>query len=900
MIRFFLIVIFLLPSLLLKGQEDSALNIPRNTLSWLELPPQTDSLKKLLAETQGNEKVLLLCEISKALIRDKNPPDKYLRYLQQALDLSEKLNYSQGKAMAWFLFSMHYKVEQNEIKELNALRQAESFIDHETHWSLKHRIWYFISLSYRLMDQPDSAQIYYLKPLTFLDKDTAWFAHLQSHVLIMQHASLTNEHQQTRAQIEIIYDLLESNLTYLSYPGLKLPQYYEELTINLANFGEYRRANTIMLALLKELNDLEKKSVSTEFMTAKILGRIARINSHWGRNDSALVYFDKSIRYFDQFYEDHKESIHRANSSPSFRLWAINAANQLEERAVVYIRTGELSKAEKDLLQSIQIRREHKDLLGEAMCCEKMGELYSIRGRFLEALNWYEKALNIKKEMLEQHKRRARIDAKFLLFANESYASTYLKIGRLYNEWNKPQIAVENVRQSLLYSREAGFQRCEAKALTTLGDIYLHMIQPDSAIAYYNTARSIYETMEHRHGLAVIHESIGHFYSSQLAYADADSNYSLSQQLYEELEMPASLAGVMVKQGNILGSQGYLHKAIEKYSQGLEIGIILDLPQLKMNACYGLSEMYLALGEIEEAFRYYKKFHQMKDFLFTMESNRYLAEIETQYETEQNRQRLLLLESQNKLSQERESRSKMIILVMVGFIVIMLLWILLFLRQNRLKNGHERILLQQKLFRSQMNPHFIFNSLGSIQSSIINEEPRLAVKYLSRFSKLMRSILDSSIHETIPLSKELSTIENYLALQKARFPQKFDFFISGADDLDTETLCVPPMLSQPFIENAIEHGIKHKDTKGMITVNYQLSGKTLTIVIEDDGIGRKKAGELLKKHDSDHVSMAIDITRKRIELFNQRSKHPIRFQIEDLYHDNGQAAGTRVVFEVPV
>ncbi|TVQ89457.1 MAG: hypothetical protein EA393_07035 [Bacteroidetes bacterium] len=892
-------LLFFLP-LLCTGQEDAVLNIPQNSLSWFDTPTRTDSLKKLLAESQGREKVHLLCELSKELIRVKTPPDKYIRYLQEALELSEKLNYNTGKVMVFFIYSLHYKAENNDIKELQALKQAESFFDHETHWTLKHRIWYFTGLLYRSINQPDSAFFYHYLSLTRLDKDTAWFAHLRSHVLLMQHASLSNEHKQIRVQIENIYDLLQANMSYFSYAGFRFPEYYEELSINLANFGEYRRANTMMLALLKELNNLEKKSVYTEFMAAKILGRIARINSHWGRNDSALVYFDKSIRYFDKVYNDHKESLHQLHTPPSYRVFAINAANQLEERAVVYIRTGELKKAEEDLLQSMQIRREYEDMLGEAMCCEKMGELYSMRGQFLEALNWYNTALNIKNEMLEQHKERARRDAKFLLFSNESYASTYLKIGRLYNDWSKPQLGVEYIRQSLFYSREAGFQRREAEALTTLGDIYLFMIQADSALVYYNTAKSIYENMEHKQGLAEIHESIGSFCSSQLAYTEAGKNYSVSQQLYEELEMLASLAGVLVKQGNILGSQGYLYQAIDKYSQGLEIGLKLNMPHLKMNAYSGLSEVFLVLGEIEESFLNYKKYHEMKDLLFTMESNRYLTEIETQYETEQNRQKLLLLESQNKLSQEREARSKMIILVMVGFIVIMLLWILLYLRHNRLKNGHERIQLQLKLFRSQMNPHFIFNSLGSIQSSILNEEPDKAVKYLSRFSRLMRNILDSSDNEKVTLSTELATIENYLELQKARFTKKFDYKITGKENLDADTIYIPPMLAQPFIENSIEHGIRYLEKKGFINVSFHLDDSVLFMEVEDNGIGRKRAGEIARLQDKDHQSMAIQITRRRIEVINKQSARDIRFEIKDLYDDKKTATGTKVTFEIPV
>ena len=164
----------------------------------------------------------------------------------------------------------------------------------------------------------------------------------------------------------------------------------------------------------------------------------------------------------------------------------------------------------------------------------------------------------------------------------------------------------------------------------------------------------------------------------------------------------------------------------------------------------------------------------------------------------------------------------------------------------------------------------------------------------------MRNILDSSDNEQIPLSKEIATIENYLELQKVRFTHKFDFLVNVDDHIDAENIFIPPMLAQPFIENAIEHGIKPMETKGLINLNIQLRNDTLTIEIEDNGIGRKKAGELLQKQDKDHKSMAIDITRQRIEVINRKSKNPIRFEIEDLVHENGEAAGTRVVFEVPV
>jgi len=227
-------------------------------------------------------------------------------------------------------------------------------------------------------------------------------------------------------------------------------------------------------------------------------------------------------------------------------------------------------------------------------------------------------------------------------------------------------------------------------------------------------------------------------------------------------------------------------------------------------------------------------------------------------------------------------------------------------------------MLKQQLFRSQMNPHFIFNSLGSIQSSIINEEPGKAIRYLSRFSKLMRNILDSSIEEVVPLEEELKTIENYLELQKVRYADKFDYTIDIDTDIDTETVMVPPMLAQPFIENAIEHGIKHKVGKGKIEIRIRRSTHRLIdasthrlidpsthrtpdpliFEVEDDGIGRQKAQEILMQQDAKHKSLATVITRERIAALNRKSKKKITLEIIDLKDEKGLARGTLVRFKL--
>ena len=170
--------------------------------------------------------------------------------------------------------------------------------------------------------------------------------------------------------------------------------------------------------------------------------------------------------------------------------------------------------------------------------------------------------------------------------------------------------------------------------------------------------------------------------------------------------------------------------------------------------------------------------------------------------------------------------------------------------------------------------------------------------YLSRFSELVRSILNNSIEEQITLEEELNTIENYLELQKVRFPDKFDYSIEMDEKIESESIFIPPMLAQPFIENAIEHGIKHKGSKGNIKVRFRLNNQNLIYEVEDDGIGRERSQEILHRQNKGHKSLATTITQERIKVLNKKLKHKIKLEIIDLKNDMGDAAGTKVVFDI--
>ncbi len=216
-----------------------------------------------------------------------------------------------------------------------------------------------------------------------------------------------------------------------------------------------------------------------------------------------------------------------------------------------------------------------------------------------------------------------------------------------------------------------------------------------------------------------------------------------------------------------------------------------------------------------------------------------------------------------------------------------------------MKNEHKTVLLEQKLLRLQMNPHFIFNALSNIMNFMEEKNTNSAIRYLSTFSKLLRTTLESNRKDTILLEQEISGLTNYLELQKLRYEDKFEYAVEVDDRLDPEEVTIPPMLIQPFIENAIEHGIQQKQTTGHIKVRFMQKDDKIICEIEDDGVGREKAWETKYKTRTTHTSLATAIITDRIQAINKKMKQKIRLDIIDLKSGNNEPLGTKVVLDMP-
>ena len=237
--------------------------------------------------------------------------------------------------------------------------------------------------------------------------------------------------------------------------------------------------------------------------------------------------------------------------------------------------------------------------------------------------------------------------------------------------------------------------------------------------------------------------------------------------------------------------------------------------------------------------------------------------------------------------------------------IIFLIWFVIYSRVRRIRKKHtmeKKVLaiekqlfeIQQKALRLQMNPHFLFNSLNSIQSVILANDIDLAVKYLSKFSQLMRLILSNSRESIIPLSDEIDAVVHYIEIEKLRFDDKFDYEVIIDQEIDEEFTGVPPMIIQPYVENSIIHGLVHKEGFGHIRIDFKKKGNFLQCTITDDGIGRKRAMEIKKQNGLGIKSRGMLITKERLDILNKPGKEKYNVKVTDLNDENGRPTGTKV------
>ena len=379
-------------------------------------------------------------------------------------------------------------------------------------------------------------------------------------------------------------------------------------------------------------------------------------------------------------------------------------------------------------------------------------------------------------------------------------------------------------------------------------------------------------------------------YETAINYFNSAISYFGISGEKQELDLVFNNLGKLyLQKGDLIQAELYLLKVL---SQGSKSG------QLSQNYKL-LSELYFKKNQLQLAYNYQNLYLSILEYnALSTEGSKVLQLTESNLREE--RERLISYQKDSIQAKEmitiKLNRQIFIIVIFVVFLLLLLFFLIFRGRQNKLKQSQKEAELSQSLLRSQMNPHFIFNAMSGIQSYIYSHEPDKSSQFLVNFSRLIRLILENSSKEFIPLELELEIIEKYLTTQKMRFEDRFDFKLNIDELLVDKQALIPPMITQPFIENAIEHGQLHTLIDGCINISITEENKMLQIIISDNGVGRKgsKNTQKIKSHNS----MAIDITRERIRIINQKYKTKGSLKIRD--YDELNEIGTEVIIKIPL
>jgi len=511
-----------------------------------------------------------------------------------------------------------------------------------------------------------------------------------------------------------------------------------------------------------------------------------------------------------------------------------------------------------------------------------IGAMQEVMGKYDSAFVSYQKSLQI----FEQEN-----DKSGIAFVRNN-------MGIVSEELAMHEKAINNYNIALKLKLELGDKKGAASTYNNLGVVYENTKNNEKALLNYQKALEIYTSIDNKKGMATLLNNIGHVFEVEKKYSKAIENYSKSLEIRKQLGDSEGITSTMSYLGILFLKTNEFQKSEMFLLDSYETAKKQNSAKFLIQNAEQLSMLYTKLNNYKKAYSYYVEFAQLRDSLQGGELKNKISELETKYETEKKEHKINSLQIENELKDEKLLKNYLIISGLMVFIAIFSISGIIFYRNRKLKNEKNNIVLEQKLLRSQMNPHFIFNSLSVIQSFIYGNEPKSAAKYLSNFAKLIRLILENSREENITLDNEIQTLEHYLELQKLRYNQKFDFEIVIEEQINVLEYKIPPMILQPFVENSIIHGILNKDDMGFIKINIGLNSDFIKIEITDNGIGRKKSAELNQNKNT--KSLATQITAERIENINKYKRNKINFEIIDLFSLDNKAIGTKVEIYIPI
>jgi tetratricopeptide (TPR) repeat protein len=478
--------------------------------------------------------------------------------------------------------------------------------------------------------------------------------------------------------------------------------------------------------------------------------------------------------------------------------------------------------------------------------------------------------------------------------------NAFVNTGNAYNESGNVQLAIYYTQQALPYLRGNPYASMvtycnladylaltgsldSAKAYLTIAEKYAAPLGTEAA-RFIDVHRATILVNEHRYDAAEpLLARVLSFFQSQPPGVDL-------------MNVLLLYASVDTGQKNYIRAEAHLRTM---YDLNRKMGFHAFMAEnLRL-----LATVNEHLGDYKEAYRFQKELTGINDSLRTDKSERAFAELQTQYQTYKKEEQINLLKKESRIKDLEIAAARRNKTLLIGSIIALLAasGTIIYIRQLRSRAAMQRINgeLEMKALRSQMNPHFIFNSLNSIQKYIWENKQEDASEYLTKFARLIRLVLENSQHASVSLNEDLDALRLYIEMEHRRTNGKFDYSISVSPDVSGEDVSVPPLLLQPYVENAIWHGLSQKEGRGKLLVSIDKVGAALRCVVDDDGIGRKSAGRIRAIAAHKKSSIAMNISSQRIAWLQKDAGRPATVEITDKYC-NGAASGTSVQITIPL
>ncbi len=541
---------------------------------------------------------------------------------------------------------------------------------------------------------------------------------------------------------------------------------------------------------------------------------------------------------------------------------------------------------------------------------EFMGNALRISGNAYDGLGYYTKAIELNFTALRL----------FESINNKSgICRSYNGLGTAYYKLSDYTRALDNYKKALPVYIALNDKYGIASAIDNIASVFLDEGKYDSANLYNLKAIKIFEEIHHLPAMARIYYNRGNLLRSMHDAGAAYSFYNRALQIDKKL-------GIKKETGNDYGGIGELYLELAKdttgklmVTQSLKSGKKTLLEKAKYNVAKALvlnkevGEIYLLMyysnvaSEIEErlgnyhnALNYHKAYTLYKDSIFNGENKSKIEAMENERLAEVKDKQIQLLNQQKALEASEIKRQTLIRNIILGSVIVIALLSFIFIRANnkRKKTIFDKQVqeVEMKALRAQMNPHFIFNSLHAINNYVIENDKENASAYLAKFSKLMRLILENSREQEVPIVKDLDALELYIQLEALRFKNSFSYSINTDPGIDKENTLIPPLLLQPFVENAIIHGIRNKED-GLIKVSVNKEENMLCCIVEDNGTGRSNVS--LQRDGKTHKSLGLKIINERLNVINQLKKVKSAIRILDLKDAENKIRGLRIELLLP-